>query len=390
MMIWPATNGLNVTCESRVASGARSLPLSTMMAALLSLALPITAAMAQQAPAPASPATGAPVSGPPVAAAADARAQKPPAPPPLAGILVVDDGFSGIDPLAGAQEAVKRYAQGDRRVDLVATTAAKAGEAIRSLAPTHPVIVVVASNAGPILEQTARDLPDNRFTLVGASANGANIRSVLFRDGETEWLSAWLAGRLSGEGHVGFVGGPARGERRAALCAAAQGLTAANRNALLFPDLESTDVEPPLEARRGAQLARGQIDRGASIIITPLGAAGAGAMESVRDMGALGVVRNNSALALYPGNVAGVQKRRYDTVILNALETFASNAWTAGPASIGLKEAAVELRLNDSVAPPIPQNVRTALQDNVTAIINGSLVISDMTPDGRCPIPRRR
>ncbi len=348
-----------------------------VLAATMMLAHAQSAAAQQPAP-PASPATPPP---------APPASSPPPAPP--AGILVVDDGVSGAEPLAGVQEAMRLYGVSGRRADLVASAASKATEAMRNLAQGRRTVVVVGANVGAALEQVAKEFPDNRFTLIGGAANGANIRAITFRDNETGWLAAWLAGRLAGEGHVGFVGGPAAHERRPALCATAQGLVAANPNALLFPDLESADVEPKLEARRGAELARGQIDRGASIIITPAGAAGAGAMETVRDLGALGVVRNSNALSLFPGNVLAMQARRYDAVILSALEASAGSNWTAGAVSVGLKEGGVALRLNDAVAPPTPPDVRAALQDNVAAIITGALVVPGMTAEGRCPTPQR-
>ncbi|MFD2677205.1 BMP family lipoprotein [Camelimonas lactis] len=364
-----ATDGLRQrTAPFRRKTAAMARTCAMALAATLAHAQP--AAAQQAAPPPAS------------------QPAQPAASPP-AGILVVDDGVSGAEPLAGAQEAVRLYGQSGRRADLVAATAPKAAEAIRNLAQGHRTIVVIAANLGAVLEQVAKEFPDKRFILIGGAASGPNIRAITFRDNETGWLAAWLAGRLAGEGHVGFVGGPAAQERRSALCAAAQGLLTANPNALLFPDLESADVEPKQEARRGAELARGQIDRGASIIITPAGAAGAGAMETVRDLGALSVARNSNALNLFPRNVLAMQVRRYDAVILSALEAAAGDGWTAGAASVGLREQGIELRLNDAAAPPAPPDVRAALQDNVAAIISGALVIPGMTPEGLCPTPQR-
>ncbi|MGV2980808.1 BMP family lipoprotein [Camelimonas sp. ID_303_24] len=344
------------------------------------LALAATMALAHAQPAMAQQA--APPAAPPPSPSA-------PVPPSPAGILVVDDGVNGAEPLAGVQEAMRLYGVNGRKADLAAATVPKAAEAMRSLAQGHRTVVVLGANVGAALEQVAKEFPDNRFTLIGGVASGANIRAITFRDNETGWLAAWLAGRLAGDGHVGFVGGPALQERRPTLCATAQGLVTANPRALLFPDLESADVEPKLEARRGAELARGQIDRGASIIITPAGAAGAGAMEAVRDLGALGVVRNSNALKLFPRNVLAVQARRYDAIVLSALEASAGNGWTAGAVSVGLKEGGVALRLNDAVTPATPPEVRAALQDNVTAIITGALVVTGLTAEGRCPTPAR-
>lgn len=364
---------------------------SSLLAAALAatLAIPATAQPTAQTPAAQPPGTQSSGTQP---SGTQAPATQQPSPQaatkaPLAGVLIVDDATGDVEPLGGGQEAVRRYtASGRGRADLVATSLAKAEEAIRNLALQHPEIIVVGSSAGAVVERTAPSLPDNRFTLIGAIATGPNIRAVQFRDREVDWLGAWLAGSIAGNGRVGFVGAASSPHRQRALCAAAQGLTAANRAALLFPDMEST-IDPKLQARRGAQLARGQIDRGAAVILTPAGAAGAGAMETVRDMGALGVTWHGASAGLFPRNVLAVQARRYDQVIEAALQAVASGSWKAGATSAGLAENAVELRLNDAVAPPVTPEVRAALQGHAGAIASGALQVHDISTDQRCPTP---
>lgn len=317
------------------------------------------------------------------AAAAAAVAEKP---APQAGIVVIDDG-QGIEAFAGAQEAVRAYVTSGRgQAKLLATTMAKAEETLRGLAADYPTLVVLGETSGQTVEQVAKELPDNRFTLIGARANGANIRTILFRDKETDWLGAWLAGRMAGEGSVGFVGLPADVARGNTLCAVAQGLAAANRKTPLLPDLESASVDFKLERQRGAQLARLQIDRGARVIIMPAGPAGMGAMETVRDMGALGVTRNRSAIDLFPRNVLAVQSRNYDLAVQSALAAKRED-WRAGITSIGLAEKAVALVVNDAVAPAPPADVIEALKQHVTAIATGTQTVQDINADGLCPVP---
>ncbi|MFC3266328.1 BMP family protein, partial [Camelimonas abortus] len=312
--------------------------------------------------------------------------REPAAPAQTAAVLVISDGVSDDAPLGGVDAAVRRFNAAGGRATLAVAAPAKAEEKLRAIARDNRAVIVVTGGAADPVAKVARETPETRFTLVGGQAEGDNVRSIRFRDAETDWLAGWLAGKAVGDGDVGLVGLQGDPAARESLCAVAQGLAAATPGARLLPDLAAPEADGALAARAGARLTARQIDRGAQVVLTAPGAVGAGAMDAVHDAGALGAPRDARFLTLFPRNVLATRTRNYEGVTFDALRA-SGDAWRPGATSVGLADGAVDIALNDGAVADAPA-LREALAAGRRAIASGAVSGVGFGPDGTCSVRR--
>ncbi|MEN5084604.1 BMP family ABC transporter substrate-binding protein [Bosea sp. TWI1241] len=326
------------------------------------------------------------------------RAQQPapvpadteaPAPVPAPVPAVLFGPGDGLDHslVAGGEAALARYtAETGQQVRVVGETdPAQAEQALRRLAQEgHSPILAVGAAQAQALGKVAGEFPALSFGLVGAQAEGANLRSILFRDQEGAYLAGLLAGMAADGGKVGFVGGMDGPKTRQIACGFLQGARAARPDAVVFQNMAGDGARAWSDPQRGAVLARSQIDRGAEVIFQAAGETGIGVLRAAADAGRLGIGFGLNQNALQPGRVLTSVLRRGEVALRLSLEAAREGRFTPGTVSYGIKEGAIGWVFDEANKGVVTAPMREAADKAQAAIAAGALAVHDFTADSAC------
>ena len=113
------------------------------------------------------------------------------------------------------------------------------------------------------------------------------MQSVVFKEQEGSFLVGMLAALASKSGKIGFVGGMDIPLIRRFQCGYEQGIKYANPNAELIANMTGTTPAAWNDPGRGAELAKGQFDRGVDVVYAAAGNTGTGVLQAAKDRGKL-------------------------------------------------------------------------------------------------------
>ena len=147
-----------------------------------------------------------------------------------------------------------------------------------------PIIAVGFSQA-VALEKVAKEFPNIHFTIIDMMVDLPNVQSVLFKEQEGSFLVGMLAALASKSGKIGFVGGMDIPLIRRFQCGYEQGVKYANPNAEVISNMTGTTPAAWNDPGRGAELAKGQFDRGVDVVYAAAGNTGTGVLQAAKDRG---------------------------------------------------------------------------------------------------------
>ncbi|SEA88696.1 BMP family lipoprotein [Rubrimonas cliftonensis] len=256
-------------------------------------------------------------------------------------------------------------------------------QALRRLARRgrYPVVAVGFLQASP-LAKVAADFPETRFTIIDAAVDAPNVQSVVFREHEGAYVVGVLAAMASESGVVGVVGGMDIPLIRRFACGYAQGVKATTPGAEVLVNYAGSTPAAWADPARGAELARGQIDRGADVILQAAGGTGLGVLQAAAEAGVLGVGTDSNQNALHPGAVLTSLLKRTDRAVSAA---FAD--WTPGLRSLGWAEGGLDWVIDEHNRALISPAMEAEATAAAEAIAQGLLEVRDSAADGTCAAP---
>lgn len=247
-----------------------------------------------------------------------------------------------------------------------------------------PIIGVGFSQA-VALEKIAKEFPKVRFTLIDSKVDLPNVQSVLFKEQEGSFLVGVLAALASKTGKVGFVGGMDIPLIRRFACGYVQGARYANAKVEVVQNMTGTTPAAWNDPGRGAELAKGQFDRGVDVIYAAAGGTGTGVLQAAKDRGRLGIGVDSNQNHLHPGTMLTSMVKRVDLVAYQSFQAAKGGTWKAGLQVLGLKEGGVDWALdqhNDKLVTPA---MRRQLDTVKAGIISGSIRVHDYMSNNTCP-----
>ncbi|MGE0421016.1 MAG: BMP family protein [Reyranellaceae bacterium] len=247
-----------------------------------------------------------------------------------------------------------------------------------------PIIAVGFSQA-VALEKVAKEFPKTRFTIIDSKVDLPNVQSVLFKEQEGSFLVGYLAALASKTGKIGFVGGMDIPLIRRFACGYVQGARHANPKIEVIQNMTGTTPAAWNDPGRGAELAKGQFDRGVDVIYAAAGGTGIGVLQAAKDRGKLGIGVDSNQNHLHPGTMLTSMIKRVDLVAYQSFQAAKAGTWKGGLQVLGLKEGGVDWALdqhNDKlVTPPMRRQMDTVK----AGIISGSIKVHDYMSDNTCP-----
>ena len=246
-----------------------------------------------------------------------------------------------------------------------------------------PIIAVGFSQA-VALQKVAKEFPNIHFTIIDMMVDLPNVQSVLFKEQEGSFLVGVLAALASKSGKVGFVGGMDIPLIRRFQCGYEQGVKYANPNAELIANMTGTTPAAWNDPGRGAELAKGQFDRGVDVIYAAAGNTGTGVLQAAKDRGKYAIGVDSNQNYLHPGTMLTSMTKRVDLAAYQSFKAAQAGTWKGGLQVLGLKEGGVDWALDQYneklVTPEMKAKVEAAKAD----IISGKIVVHDYMSNNAC------
>ena len=258
-------------------------------------------------------------------------------------------------------------------------------QALRRMAErgASPIIGIGFGQAAAI-EKIAKEFPKLQFTLIDMVVQLPNVQSVVFKEQEGSFLVGVMAAQASKTGKVGFVGGMDIPLIRRFQCGFEQGIKYANPKAELVANMTGTTPAAWNDPGRGAELAKGQFDRGVDVVYAAAGSTGIGVLQAAKDRGKLAIGVDSNQNHLHPGTMLTSMIKRVDLAAYNSFKAANDKSWKGGIAALGLKEGGVDWALDKDneklVTPEMKAKVDAAKAD----IISGKITVHDYMSNNAC------
>ncbi|MCH7943041.1 MAG: BMP family ABC transporter substrate-binding protein [Proteobacteria bacterium] len=260
-------------------------------------------------------------------------------------------------------------------------------QALRKMAQRgqNPIIGVGFAQA-PAIENVAKEYPDLMFTIIDGVVDLPNVQSVIFKEHEGSYLVGILAAMASKTGKVGYIGGMDIPMIRAFGCGYAQGAKFANPDIEIIQNMTGTTPSAWNDPGRGAELSRGQFDRGVDVIYAAAGGTGIGVYQAAKDAGKLAIGVDSNQNYLHPGTMLTSMLKRVDVAAYNSFKTALDGNWKPGIQILGLAENGVDWALDEYNASLITAAMKAKVEQAKANIISGKVQVHDYRSDNACPM----
>lgn len=260
-------------------------------------------------------------------------------------------------------------------------------QALRKMAQRgrNPIIGVGFAQASAI-EKVAKEFPNLSFTLIDSVVDLPNVQSVVFKEHEGSYLVGILAAMASKTGKVGYIGGMDIPMIRAFGCGYAQGAKFANPNIEVVRNMTGSTPSAWNDPGRGAELSKGQFDRGVDVIYAAAGGTGIGVYQAAKDAGKLAIGVDSNQNYIHPGTMLTSMLKRVDVAAYNSFKSAYDGKWKAGIQVLGLKENGVDWALDEHNASLITAEMKAKVEQAKASIISGKIQVHDYRSDNSCPM----
>jgi basic membrane protein A len=213
-------------------------------------------------------------------------------------------------------------------------------QAFRKMAQrgADPIIGIGFSQESAI-KKVAPEFPNIRFVIIDSVVDLPNVQSIVFKEQEGSYLVGVLAALASKTGKVGFVGGMDIPLISRFQCGYAEGAKAANPNVEVIGNMTGTTPAAWNDPTRGAELAKGQFDRGVDVVFAAAGGTGIGVYQAAKDSGKLAIGVDSNQNHIHPGTMLTSMLKRVDVAVYNSAKTAKDGTWKPGLTVLGLKGA---------------------------------------------------
>jgi basic membrane protein A len=195
-----------------------------------------------------------------------------------------------------------------------------------------------------------------------------------------------VAAMASKSGKVGFVGGMDIPLIRRFACGYVAGAKYANPNAEVIQNMTGDTPAAWNNPGRGAELSKGQFDRGVDVIYAAAGGTGTGVYQAAKDAGKLAIGVDSNQNYLHPGTMLTSMVKRVDVAAYNAFKTAMDGTWTPGIQDLGLAESGVDWAVDEHNKALITADIQAKVDQAKADIIAGKIMVHDYMSDNACPM----
>ncbi len=277
----------------------------------------------------------------------------------------------GLDPVVIETETTEAYVDNlraavERGCTLIVTIGSRTGPQIERFAVRHPQVRLVAVDHEPAEE-------------------AHNVTGLLFAEDQAAFLAGALAGLMTEENTVGFVGGPDVRPVRRFQRGFKHGLDCTNARAKLL----ETTVDSFTDVEAGAEAAGELVDRDADVVFAAAGQCGDGVLRAAAQKGAwvIGVDQDQWVTTFREGEVAGSDRvltsavKRVDQAVYDAVNMAVEGKLRGGALRFHLRNNGVGLAPYHQADNEVPSEVKGHIQEIANGLRSGE-VRTYVGPDG--------
>jgi len=247
------------------------------------------------------------------------------------------------------------------------------------------IVLGIGFGQADAMNKVAGANPDKMFSIIDVNwLDQPNLRQYAFKEHEGSYLVGMAAAMASKTGTVGFVGGMDIPLIQAFSCGYSQGAMAANADVKVLANMTGTTPAAWNDPAKGAELAQGQIDRGADVIFQAAGGTGVGVIQAAVDAGkmAIGVDANQNYLA--PGSILTSMLKRVDVAAYETMKDAMSGNFETGVRNLGLAEGGVGYALDEHNKGILTQEIQDAMNAAKDKIVAGEITVHDYRSNNSC------
>jgi basic membrane protein A len=288
----------------------------------------------------------------------------------------------------GVFDGVERFARetGIKYREFEVTNETQREQAIRKMAQrgSDPIVGVGFAQV-PAIEAVAKEFPNTRFTIIDGVVELPNVQSVVFNEHEGSFLVGMIAAMASKTGKVGFIGGMDIPLIRKFACGYVEGAKYANPGIGVIQNMTGTTPSAWNDPGRGAELTKGQFDRGVDVVYAAAGGTGTGVYQAAKDAGKLAIGVDSNQNYLHPGTMLTSMVKRVDVAAYNSFKSALDGTWKPGFQSLGLAEGGVDWALDEHNKAMISSAMKASVDRAKADIIAGKITVHDYMSDNTCP-----
>ncbi|HOA71280.1 MAG: BMP family ABC transporter substrate-binding protein [Bacillota bacterium] len=263
------------------------------------------------------------------------------------------------------------------------------------------LIITGTFNMQTQIEEVAPRFPDKKYVLFDVSVDYekgdySNVYSILYRQNEGSYLAGALAAmvttsdmpRANPEKLIGFLGGmdaPVINDFLVGYIEGAKSIDPEIKVAVSY-------VESYSDPAKGKEMCLAQYDMGVDIGFNVAGGSGLGQLDAAKERGLYAIGVDSDQAMLFKDSdpekaelVLTSMLKRVDNSLLRAAKLFQEGKLEFGKAeSLGLKEDAVGLAINEFYERNVPEEMRVKLQEIADKIKSGEIQVPsafEMGPD---------
>ena len=190
------------------------------------------------------------------------------------------------------------------------------------------------------LEKVALDFPNQKFVLVDAVSEVANITSITFKEDEGSMLAGVVAATVSKSKVIGFIGGVDAPVIKRFEAGFIQGAKAINPNVVILAEYAGDFDNDGL----GAKIASEMIDDKADVLYAAAGYTGVGMLKEAEKRGVYAIGVDSDQYFYAEQAVITSMMKNIDSALFDIIHTYKeSGAIQSGHIELGLAENGVGL-----------------------------------------------
>ncbi|RMF16664.1 MAG: BMP family ABC transporter substrate-binding protein [Gammaproteobacteria bacterium] len=245
-------------------------------------------------------------------------------------------------------------------------------------------IIGVGFNQATTVKDLAPKFKDTHYVLIDSVVDAPNVKSILFKEHEGSFLVGMAAALKSKTGKVGFVGGMDIPLIRKFECGYEQGAKYVNPNIEVFANMTGTTPAAWHDLSRGAELAKGQFERGVDVIFAAAGATGLGVYQAAKDAGKYAIGVDSNQNYLHPGTMLTSMVKRVGVAAYKALDEARNGKFKPGIEHLGLAENGVDWAVDEYNASLITDEMKQKIEQAKKDIVAGKIKVHDYMTNNSC------
>ncbi len=204
----------------------------------------------------------------------------------------------------------------------------------------HDLIIGLSFRVQGAMETLAQKYPQQQFVLIDAVSDYENITSITFKEDEGSYLIGLIAGMRTQSDTVGFIGGEKINVVEKFEHGFTRGVKEVNPDAEVLVDYTGTFGDD----KKGAQVAKKQIEAGADFVFPAAGFTGIGALKEAQAQGIYAFGVDSDQYYLAEDAIVTSMLKRVDIALFEmAKQLKEEKAFTGEHKELGLDQGGVGL-----------------------------------------------